>query len=185
MTAPDRGATHQIPLASTGSSTHDAWYPARRAVLDPERTPYHGYLAFPSASGAQCARCAELRWRRGGQLSFIDHDIPQHHFRIGFELGGWRQQLYNQQILCCRTVQGWIRVVVWIVLEIHLRDEPVLPACYLEVDVGGSEPVGSGRIGPPGFIVLKRYRPSWSVVRTAEPSKFGSSGTGLVSLGCE
>ena len=27
MTAPDRGATHQIPLASTGSSTHDAWYP--------------------------------------------------------------------------------------------------------------------------------------------------------------
>ena len=26
MTAPDRGATYQIALASTGSSTHDAWY---------------------------------------------------------------------------------------------------------------------------------------------------------------
>ena len=25
MTAPDRGATYQIALASTGSSTHDAW----------------------------------------------------------------------------------------------------------------------------------------------------------------
>ncbi len=29
MTAPDRGATYQIALASTGSSTHDAWYPLR------------------------------------------------------------------------------------------------------------------------------------------------------------
>ena len=36
MTAPDRGATYQIALASTGSSTHDAWYPARRAALDPK-----------------------------------------------------------------------------------------------------------------------------------------------------
>jgi hypothetical protein len=29
MTAPDRGATYQIALASTGSSTHDTWYPLR------------------------------------------------------------------------------------------------------------------------------------------------------------
>src|ERR1700738_2031080 len=39
------------------------------------------------------------------------------------------------------------------------------------------------RLGPAGeaagLIVLNRYRPSESVVRTAEPSKFGSSGAGL------
>jgi hypothetical protein len=32
MTAPDRGATYQIALASTGSSTHDAWYPRRASA---------------------------------------------------------------------------------------------------------------------------------------------------------
>ena len=31
MTAPDRGATYQIALASTGSSTQDAWYPGIRS----------------------------------------------------------------------------------------------------------------------------------------------------------
>jgi len=35
----------------------------------------------------------------------------------------------------------------------------------------------------PGLIVLNRYRPSASVVWTAKPSKFGSSGAGFVSLG--
>src|SRR6516225_37188 len=38
MTAPDRGATYQIALASTGSSTQNAWYPDRRAVRDPQET---------------------------------------------------------------------------------------------------------------------------------------------------
>jgi len=37
MTAPDRGATYQIALASTGSSTHDIWYPAVAAGLHPMR----------------------------------------------------------------------------------------------------------------------------------------------------
>jgi hypothetical protein len=38
MTAPDRGATYQIALASTGSSTHYAWCPVREAARDPFRT---------------------------------------------------------------------------------------------------------------------------------------------------
>jgi hypothetical protein len=38
MTAPDRGATYQIALASTGSSTHDAWYLRRESARGGEPT---------------------------------------------------------------------------------------------------------------------------------------------------
>jgi hypothetical protein len=37
MTAPDRGATYQIALASTGSSTHDIQYQPAEAEVDPKR----------------------------------------------------------------------------------------------------------------------------------------------------
>ena len=37
MTAPDRGATYQIALASTGSSTHDIRYQPAGAVVNPKR----------------------------------------------------------------------------------------------------------------------------------------------------
>jgi hypothetical protein len=37
MTAPDRGATYQIALASTGLSTHDAWYRVEGALITAER----------------------------------------------------------------------------------------------------------------------------------------------------
>jgi len=35
MTAPDRGATYQIALASTGSSTHNIWYLRSESARDP------------------------------------------------------------------------------------------------------------------------------------------------------
>src|SRR5215813_11114185 len=37
MTAPDRGATYKIALASTGSSTHNTWL--RAAIILPDRRP--------------------------------------------------------------------------------------------------------------------------------------------------
>src|SRR5262247_4048183 len=47
---------------------------------------------------------------------------------------------------------------------------------------------GRTRFGPTGYaaglIVLNRYLPSESVVKVADPSKFGSSAAGFVSLGC-
>jgi hypothetical protein len=44
MTAPDRGATYQIALASTGSSTHDAWYPRLGGLLSTQAVRKRGSI---------------------------------------------------------------------------------------------------------------------------------------------
>ena len=59
MTAPDRGATYQIALASTGSSTQNAWYPAWRPFFTHCR-PYTAATAIcaPIVSAAGLERAA-------------------------------------------------------------------------------------------------------------------------------
>src|SRR6516164_3207449 len=47
--------TYQIALASTGSSTHDAWYPARRAALGTLRT-----LGGASSNAGSCLSLSSL-----------------------------------------------------------------------------------------------------------------------------
>src|SRR6516164_4953634 len=66
MTAPDRGATYQIALASTGSSTHDAWYLRWRSARGDE--PSSGSPPDPRRSGARVrlssiiSSAADLLW---------------------------------------------------------------------------------------------------------------------------
>src|SRR5215471_2612240 len=60
MTAPERGATYQIALASTGSSTHNALYlpfprscPRKRLSGNPASDPHASCFVVPAQAGSQ------------------------------------------------------------------------------------------------------------------------------------
>jgi hypothetical protein len=57
MTAPDRGATYQIALASTGSSTHNAWYPRRESARGGNR-PFRSWLPRGGCVKRRSTNCA-------------------------------------------------------------------------------------------------------------------------------
>src|SRR5215469_9410862 len=75
MTAPDRGATYQIALASTGSSTHDIWYPAVAAGLHPP-WPFAAGLV-PKLTVPLWAR-TELDLRRSNLKSMCRDELFAH-----------------------------------------------------------------------------------------------------------
>jgi len=52
MTAPDRSATYQIALASTGSSTHNAWFPQRMTELS-QFAPKGVIEALPDSTSSE------------------------------------------------------------------------------------------------------------------------------------
>ena len=84
----------------------------------------------------------------GGQLSFIEHDIPQHHFRTGFEFGRRVEHFRYQYVFHWCTVQERICCIIRIAFKIQLRNEPILSTCHLEMYVRGPDQVGTGRICP-------------------------------------
>jgi len=101
--------------------------------------------ATPNASGAQSAMHG-AKVAPAWQLSFIDHDIPQYHFRIGFEFRRRVEHFRYQQIFHWCTVNEGISCIIWIAFKIQLRHEPILSTCHLEMYVRGPDQVGPGGV---------------------------------------
>src|SRR5215472_11346616 len=82
MTAPDRGATYQIALASTGSSTHDTWDPAAKAgvrlITDPP--------AFSAGAALHAPLRSLLSTKGGGDHKISDASPQSSNLRIGSQL---------------------------------------------------------------------------------------------------
>ena len=105
MTAPDRGATYQIALASTGSSTHDAWYPVPESVF--------GWFAdtrtcFPHERGQYVVLC----WHKRRQAPNSRQEVALSGAISGRRglRGASITAAQNAAALIGRTIQrGWLR----------------------------------------------------------------------------